>query len=106
MPIFHDVESGLWRWANRVHTIAEDRFASRWHVGEDVGSTKERNCSMKAFELAHRSGTFVNKALGYNPDAAQFIEKDPLVYATSMVLYLGLYLLLVKVTNGNFKTND
>ena len=72
----------------------------------DFGSGKIRNCSMKAFEFAQRFGVRVNKILGYNSDAAQFIQKDPIVYAISMVLYLGLNRLLVLVTKGNFKSND
>ena len=106
MSVFHEIESSIYRKANQIHQIAEDWFVSRWQVGEDVGSTKERNCSMKAFDLAQRFGIRVNKILGYNDEAAQFIQKDPIVYAISMVLYLGLNRLLVLVTKGNFKSND
>ena len=95
--------------ASRIHESASIWYVSRWDLEYsppvDFGSGKIRNCSMKAFELAQRVGVRVDKILGYNDEAAQFIEKDPIVYLTSMGLYLGLYHLLVLVTKGNFKSN-
>jgi hypothetical protein len=100
MITYRSIIVGIWNWSNRIHSISED-----WYFNGPAG--KERNCSVKAFVLAQKFGIRLNKMLGYKTErGSEFIEKDYLVYATSMVIYFGLFNLLVLVTDGNFKTND
>ena len=72
----------------------------------DMGTTKLRNCSMKAMDIVVSFAQGLNKLLGYSPEAAEWIEKDPVVYSLSMALYLLLRKVLMIFTRGNFSTND
>ena len=100
----------LFAWAHRTHNKAESIMISRWAFFPlesnmepiDFGTSKERNCSMKAFDIAYVIGSFLNKLFGY--EHFYFISKyDSFIYGFTMLVYLAIRTILIIFTNGNFK---
>jgi len=107
------IEARLDHWANNIHEQCACLTASRYLVFEsrameslDMGTTKLRECAMKAMDTAASVGRFLNKLLGYSLEASEWVEKDPVVYAITMATYLAIRKILMIFSNGKFKSND